>query len=183
MTLYPCLFILAYAGRNRRERIDTYMTNNTITDNTQAQNAAEQNSQPAPVNATPAETRGNQTEKPPRTFTQEEVNQIISDRLSRERAKQATVDPRVEERERNLEARENGLRCREFISENGSHYPKALLDILDTSNFDSFKETADKLLNAFPGIDQNAPKMFFSGPTPGGVQQDSDVIREAFRAK
>lgn len=154
-----------------------------MNENNQTQNAAEQNSQPAPVNATPAETRGNQIEKPPRTFTQEEVNQIVSDRLNRERARQAAVDPHVEERERNLEARENGLKCREFISENGSRYPKTLLDILDTSNFDSFKETADKLLNAFPSIAQDAPKMFFSGPTPGGVQQDSDVIREAFRAK
>lgn len=47
-----------------------------------------------------------------KTFTQEEVNQIVQDRLARERNKQHT-GPDTEDREKDLEKREKDLAARE----------------------------------------------------------------------
>lgn len=94
---------------------------------------------------TQPEENGTQAEK---TFTQEEVNRIISERLSRERAK---AEPTEEEKRlANLEARENKIVCKEFIKE--KKYPEALLDIYDTSNAETFVQNVNKLLKAFPCI-------------------------------
>ncbi len=48
-----------------------------------------------------------------RTFTQEEVNRIVADRLAREKAK-AEPSP-ADEREQALKAREAKLDCREYL--------------------------------------------------------------------
>ena len=80
-------------------------------------------------------------------FTQEEVNRIISDRLAKERAK---AEPKEDEREQALKARENRMDCREYIA--GKKYPVELLDILDTGNAETFKSIADKLAKAFPAM-------------------------------
>ena len=50
-----------------------------------------------------------------RTFTQEEVNQIVSNRLAQERAKGEPTE--AEKRESELAAREAALACREYISQ------------------------------------------------------------------
>lgn len=77
-----------------------------------------------------------------RTFTQEEVNQIIKDRLARERAKAAPQEPsEAEKREAELTARENRLSCREYLIE--KKYPVELLDVLDTSDPNEFMKKAD----------------------------------------
>ncbi len=49
-----------------------------------------------------------------RTFTQDEVNRIVSDRLAREREK-LTGQAKKDEREKALEAREARLDCREYL--------------------------------------------------------------------
>ena len=118
-------------------------------------------------------------------FSQDEVNQIVSERLSRERAKASGDTPsEMDEREKNLTARENHMRCKEFISENSSKYPKELLELFDTSDFDIFKGKADKLLELFPSIACDAPRIIFSGPTSGPLPTGHrDAIREAFKAK
>ena len=159
---------------------------NTNQMNTQGQDTSEQNREQVSVNATPAETGGkSQNEKQPRTFTQDEVNQIVSDRLARERAKNTESEGSpIDEREQALTTRENALRCQEFINENVSRYPRELLKALDTSNFDSFKTQADKFLEVFPMIARDAPKIKISGATPGasfGVVRD--MLGEMFRPK
>lgn len=94
--------------------------------------------------ATPAGTEG---QEQGRTFTQDEVNAIVRDRLAREREK---ASPQDDERERDLSARESRLDCREYINEN--KYPSALLDVFRTDNAETFKESVEKLVKAFPGI-------------------------------
>ena len=67
-----------------------------------------QNNQQQPTEPTPGATGGQGSE---RTFTQEEVNRIVADRLARERAK--SEPSLADEREQALKAREAKLDCRE----------------------------------------------------------------------
>ena len=120
-----------------------------------------------------------------KTFTQEDVNRIVSERLARERDKaaqeRAKVDP-LQQRETELAAREAAMSCKEYIGSKG--YPVALLDVLDTSDADKFKAQVDKLLELFPDIDPaKAAKtpVAVSGST--GKSSLSDRIAEAFRPK
>lgn len=77
-----------------------------------------------------------------RLFSQTEVNQIIKDRLARERAKAAPPEPtEAEKKESELTARESRLNCRAYLLDNG--YPSELLDVLDTSDLTTFKKAAD----------------------------------------
>lgn len=86
------------------------------------------------TNSTPEEAGG-------RTFTQEEVNKIVSDRLARERAK---AEPSPEEtREADLKARGARLDCREYISAEG--FPEALLELFDTKDAEKFKAAIQRL--------------------------------------
>ncbi len=99
-------------------------------------------------NADPTETGGPAAAG--KTFTQDEVNRIVSERLARERAKTepSATDTRVQE----LDKRENNLKCHELVEESEGKYPKQLLDVLDTSNSEAFKAQAEKLVQAFPAI-------------------------------
>lgn len=82
-----------------------------------------------------------------KTFTQEEVNRIIQERLSREKGR--ADHENLEEREKNILQREQKLACREYVLEKG--YDADLVDILDTSNVDEFKGRADKLARKMCG--------------------------------
>ena len=115
-----------------------------------------------------------------RTFTQEEVNRIVADRLARERAK-AEPSP-ADEREQALKAREAKLDCREYLNAQG--YPAALLDVLDSSDTAKFKAAVDKLVKAFPAI---TGKIIREGWKPGEgsrlMSGSPDPIAAAFRPK
>lgn len=77
-------------------------------------------------------------------FTQAEVDNIIRERLARERAKNAPQEPTEEEkRAKDLSIRENRLSCREYVMEN--RLPAELLDVLDTSDHEKFIKNAEKL--------------------------------------
>lgn len=129
-------------------------------------------------NATPAAT--GEPAATGKTFTQDEVNHIVSDRLAREKAKSEPTA--ADTREKELDERENKLKCRELIAGSKGKYPEQFLDILDTSNADSFQKLADKLTEAFPEISSVSKKStpFFSRPTPG-VRFNEDVIAKAFK--
>ncbi len=147
-----------------------------MADEKNVQNTEEQPQQPN--NADPAGT-GDQGSGG-KTFTQEEVNRIVSDRLAREKAKGAQES----DRETALSARENALECREFIEKNRD-YPAKLLEILDTSNFKDFKAKADKLMEAFPEISATRAKFApFSAPMGGDHNTSShDEFAEAFKPR
>ena len=121
-------------------------------ENTQSQGATTQ-----------PEASGNQAQG--KTFTQEEVNNIVRERLARERAKAESSQP--DQREQDLTARENALSCREYIAE--KKYPKELLELFPTDNAEQFKASVDKLLKIFPQLKPDVLK----GVRPTGMRIDS----------
>lgn len=122
-----------------------------------------------------------------RTFTQDEVNRIVSDRLAREREK-LSGQAKKDEREKALEAREARLDCREYLDTQG--YPAALLDVLDSSDTAKFKTAVENLVKAFPAIAPQQQKQppTLSGFRPGdsgdgGHRSGPDPIAAAFKPK
>lgn len=116
--------------------------------------------------------------QPERTFTQEEVNRIISERLARERSK---AEPTEEEKRiSDLNARESKVTCSEWLI--GKGYPEniktGMLEMFDTSNADNFKNNVEKLLKTFPAIIEpiNNPVL----PTTGGNRVD-DKLASIFK--
>lgn len=91
-----------------------------------------------PANSTP-EDKGGQGNK---TFTQEDVNRIVQERLAKERAKNEA--PSAKEQE--LAAREAKLACKEYLLDTGGD--SVLLDVLDTSDPEKFKKAVTKLREA-----------------------------------
>ena len=90
---------------------------------------------------TQPEDNGTQNE---RLFTQEEVNKIVSDRLERDRAKRTSAAANDElQKAAELKAWESRLTCKEYLIENG--YAPELLDCVDTSDVESFKNKIEKI--------------------------------------
>ena len=125
-----------------------------------------------------------------RTFTQDDVNRIVSERLAHEREKLQT-SARDTEREKALAAREARLDCREYLDAQG--YPAALLDVLDSSDTDKFKTAVEKLVQTFPQITGKSSRPgVLTGWVPGaGTSKDRyqqepggpDKIAAAFKPK
>ena len=131
-----------------------------------------------PPETTHPEDNGGATGK---TFTQEEVNRIVSDRLAREKAK--TEPPQEDEREKALKARESRLDCRDYLDKN--KYPIELLDVLDCYDIQKFKGAAEKLMQLIPSIVQAQtpiPPPYATGTGTGLVLGD-DAIAAAFKPK
>lgn len=105
-------------------------------------------------NLTPSE--GEQTTEPtgksgtePRTFTQEDVDRIVQERLSRERKKfQPQESDPLEQREQELKQREMAFDIKELL--NKEKYPAELADILQYSNMDEFKKQYEALKEFLP---------------------------------
>lgn len=123
-----------------------------------------------------------------RLFTQDEVNRIISDRLSREREKPKDDEREnsLKEREKALEAKENALACREYISslKIDEEHKNVFLDTLDTSDSGKFKTTVEKLIKGL-GLN-NKPEVRFYSPIPGCSNAHSSPdsgIADAFKPK
>lgn len=116
-----------------------------------------ENPNPTPSAAQQAENNGSG-----RTFTQDEVNSIVADRLARERSKSAERAGDLDAREKDLKAREEALEaksqrfnqweareaCKQYLTDN--HISTALLDKLDTSDPEAFK-TAVKAVQSVTG--------------------------------
>ena len=120
-------------------------------------------------------TNATQTESGEKLFTQEQVNQIVSERLARERSKAAT-EQATTDREKALDAREQALKCRELVA-GDKKYP---------ADFDSFKAQADKLLEAFPHMGDTFTVKGANIATPPFTKSEpdeSELIRKAFLKK
>ena len=112
-----------------------------------------------------------------KTFTQEEVNRIVSERLERERTKGKPTPE--DERETALKAREAALDCRDYIRERD--YPQKFLEILDTSDFKNFQEKADRLIEAFPELKNRPIPGQFAAGTGTNPINNNDPIANAFK--
>ncbi len=113
-----------------------------------------------------------------KTFTQDEVKRIVSDRLNREREKLAQ-QPETDEREQALKAREARIDCREWLTSNS--LPAALLDVLDCSDAEKFKAAAGLLVEKFPSVKPRpVPPPYAAGTgTQGGMGRD--MFADAFK--
>ena len=120
---------------------------------------------------------GQQKEK---LFTQEQVNEIVKKRLAKVKQQEGAEPPedysekstKLTEKEAELTAKENRLNCQEYVIEKG--YPKELLDTLDTTDVEKFKERAD-MLNGIYGKKEVQP---FGSAEFDGV--GSGTIKDAF---
>lgn len=91
-----------------------------------------------------------------KTFTQEDVNKIVKQRLERARNDlKEKQGKELAEKQKELEQRENKLNCMEYIQVNG--YPKEFLEAIDTSDVEEFKKKADMLCNAGVGSRPEPP--------------------------
>lgn len=118
-------------------------------------------------------------------FTQDEVNKIVSERLARERAKAEPTA--IDERETALKAREARLDCRDYLEELSKGGKAAssvlgLLDILDTTDSEKFKQTVSALLELGAFNPQLEPLKIPPVDMQGGASPD-DLIAAAFKPK
>lgn len=119
-----------------------------------------------------------------RTFTQDEVNRIVSKRLKEERdkltdqPKETEAEKAMKARESELKARESRLDCRDYLE--SENLPRELLEILDTSDVEKFKATAGKLADLLPGKAAPAARFTtaFSKQSP-----HEDPLADAFKPK
>lgn len=126
-----------------------------------------------PTNSTP-EDNGSQGEK---LFTQADLDRIIGERLGRARTEKKD-NAELEAREKALAARENALQCREYLAEKG--YPSQLLDVLDITDAETFKQKADKAYSVFGSARGSAPLAPLRSTEPTGGYKDPSGIKSAF---
>lgn len=112
------------------------------------------------VKADEGKERSEQNEE--KLFTQEEVNNIVKKRLCERKKEKQNINEELEKREKAIEEREssvmlmeNRVECREMVNE--KEYPKKLLEILDTSDPEKFREQAEKLTDLYK---QEKPKVY-----------------------
>lgn len=123
-------------------------------------------------------------------FTQDDVNRIVSERLARDR-QERSAQKEVDARERDLQTRENRMTCREFLNDN--KYPAELLDLVDCSDVERFKETIGKINGLYEAAHNrpyfvsvkasNAPRFCSASDGNRHSGGDYDPIREAFMNK
>ena len=135
---------------------------NTINNNALAETQQATNTQP--------EVNGEQQ----RTFTQDEVNRIISERLSRKANNSVDVSEYVK-RIDELEAKESKSQCQAYLRE--LNLPEPIADVLDTSNVVDFKLLVGKLLFLFT---KQKPTQI-SGYNPG--TDLNDALKDVFKPK
>lgn len=126
----------------------------------------------------PEETAKSSSDGSGRLFTQEEVNGIIKERLQRQRSKTDEEHARqLSAQAAEIAARESRLACKEFLLDSG--YPQQLLDILDTSNPETFKSKAEEAAKAFRPNRGNSgvSHRYMGGET---CRRDDAALLEAF---
>ena len=89
------------------------------------------------------------------TFTQEQVNKIVSDRLAREKVKSEAA---LAEREQQLAQRELLLTAKEKLSESG--LPVELMDALNVSSPEAMEKAITTVKAVIDKIKAEAPKPF-----------------------
>lgn len=119
-----------------------------------------------------------------RTFTQEEVNRIVSNRLSEDRAKRAAE---LDEREKAVKARELAVIAAEKLAEAG--LPKDLTAVLRYDDEESLEAAINRLSNMRGFTNgKNDPatgvRKYVEHKLPERTEQiEHDPLRDAFRLK
>lgn len=108
--------------------------------------------------ATPADPKGEQ-----KTFTQDDVNRIVQDRLAKDRAK---ASEELGKREQELKEKEFRLDSRQKLIDKG--YPESIMDALNCSSTEAF----DKALDIIDSLIKER--------TPSAEQQELEKNRARF---
>lgn len=122
-----------------------------------------------------------------KTFTQEQVNAIVSKRLAEDRTSRASE---FDKREKELNQREMQIRAKELLAERG--LPKNLADVLRYSDEESLKAAID-VIDKTRGFKEssvyteqnNDKRKIIENPLPSG-QRDAligDPLRKAMGLK
>lgn len=103
---------------------------------------------------------GDKKEELEKKFTQADVDRIVRERLKRRSEKEENENnAQFQQREAELTQRESRLACKEYLLDNS--YPKELLDVIDTSDFEQFKTKANTALSAISSMRAHpAPPLF-----------------------
>lgn len=118
---------------------------------------------------TQADNKGEQ-----KTFTQEQVNAIISDRLARDRQKQSEE---MSKKEQELAQREFRLNSRQKLIDRG--YSESLMDALNCSSEEAFNKALDiidSLIKERTPVKEE-PKITITPRITGGVVNGNNVQR------
>lgn len=131
-------------------------------------------------------TEGTQTGTEGKTFTQEDVNRIVQERLAKERSKTAgNGEDELNKRAAELDLRERKLTAREKLRENG--LPDYLVDALNMNTDDDFQKSMEAILKMKGETESREPKPIGKGNLIGMVQsmgtKIDDPIRTAFGLK
>lgn len=106
-------------------------------------------------------------------FTQDDVNRIVCERLSRIKSSTGSEDSRVAE----LDQRERKLYVREQVA--SGKIPEELGELFETLD----KDTTDKVMNAFAPYLQKVKEPILNSVGKTGGKADSDPIRQAMGLK
>ena len=122
-----------------------------------------------------------------KTFTQEEVNEIVQRRLAREREKLA-AESENSEAEKKLMEREKAVLHRELRADalerlKEDDLPAKLADLINCENAEDFSRTYKTVVAAFKEAVDAVPKVPERGGAPEPAQPRTDWFREAFRPK
>lgn len=115
-------------------------------------------------NANPAANEGTGE----KTFSQEDVNRIVGERLAKEKAK-ANNDVDFSKREQELEQRELLLTAKEVLTDKG--LPVQILDALNCTDKETMEKSISTIETIFKEYKANATKHIkFKGFQPGGTE-------------
>ena len=123
------------------------------------------------------------TQEGNKTFTQDDVNRIVQDRLSKEKVKQ---DAAIAQREQEIAQRELLLNAREKIQEKG--LPVEFLEVLNISSPEALEKGLELLDNHItnnkqaPALPQGT-RIFKSEPPPAPAVDEGTAIRQAMGLK
>lgn len=120
------------------------------------------------------QTSGQQAEE--KTFTQEEVNRIVQERLSRTKKD----IPDLEAREKEIARKELVLQAKDLLSDKG--LPKEFAGILHFTNEHELKEAVELLERHYgPKVKEGGYQIIPSGGLPKGIPgAERDNTRKAF---
>jgi len=113
-----------------------------------------------------------------KSFSQEEVNRIVSERLSKERTK---MDKNLSGREEELRIKELKLNARELLSQDTyNNFPRQVLDFLDYSDEKSMNNSLSGLCEIIrEDRISHAPKFYGISPVEGvDIYEETDPEAE-----
>lgn len=125
----------------------------------------------------------NNTQNAGKMFTQEDVNRIVQERLSKERAKgNAEQEAALAQREKDLQAREFIMTAKESISKAG--LPAEMFDVLDKSSPEAFEKALSVASGLMKNVNSPSPAahmpQFTRQMTNNSSGKAFDYLREAF---